>query len=133
MKISGNCHCGKLTYEAVIDPQTVTMCHCADCQTLSGAPLRASVPVKPENFMLKGEPKIYIKVADSGSRRAQAFCGDCGSALYSTQADTPIMFMLRLGGVKERDALSPKKQIWCDSALAWTRDLSAIPGVPGQS
>jgi hypothetical protein len=132
MKISGSCHCGRLTYEAVIDPEKVSMCHCADCQTFSGAPFRASAPVKAEDFTLTGEPKIYIKTADSGSKRAQAFCGECGSALYSTQAEAPSVFMLRLGGVTQRAQLPPKKQIWCDSALGWTSDLSAILGVAGQ-
>ncbi len=132
MRISGNCHCGKLAYEAVVDPATATICHCADCQSFSGAPFRASVPVKAADFTLTGAPKIYVKTADSGTRRAQAFCADCGSPLYSADAENPPVFMLRLGTVKERAQLLPKKQIWCDSAMPWIGDLSAIPGVAGQ-
>jgi hypothetical protein len=37
MKIDGRCHCGYITYEAEIDPEKVMICHCADCQTLSGS------------------------------------------------------------------------------------------------
>jgi hypothetical protein len=37
MKIDGACHCGSITYAAEIDPQTVAICHCTDCQTLSGS------------------------------------------------------------------------------------------------
>ena len=133
MKISGACHCGRLTYEAAVNPETVTICHCDDCQAFSGAPYRASVPVKAADFILQGEPTVYIKTADSGARRAQAFCPGCGSPLYSAAAENPPVFMLRLGTVKERAQLVPKKQIWCDSALGWTRDISAIPGVGGQS
>jgi len=84
MKIDGGCHCGRISYEADIDPDYVIICHCTDCQALSGAPYRATVPVKAENFKLHGQPKIYIKTADSGNKRALAFCADCGSAIYST-------------------------------------------------
>jgi hypothetical protein len=37
MKIDGTCRCGQITYAAVVDPDTVAICHCKDCQTLTGA------------------------------------------------------------------------------------------------
>ncbi len=66
MKIDGACHCGRISYEAEVNPDLVVICHCTDCQTNSGAPYRANVPVRLENFRLKGEPKTYVKTADSG-------------------------------------------------------------------
>ncbi|MEO1544948.1 MAG: GFA family protein, partial [Pseudomonadota bacterium] len=40
MKITGGCHCGKITYEAVINLENVVVCHCTDCQRLSGSAFR---------------------------------------------------------------------------------------------
>ena len=40
MKIDGVCHCGQVTYEAEIDSESVILCHCSDCQALSGAAYR---------------------------------------------------------------------------------------------
>jgi hypothetical protein len=40
MKIDGRCHCGYITYQAEIDPEKVMICHCTDCQTLSGSAFR---------------------------------------------------------------------------------------------
>src|SRR5262245_4627881 len=37
MKVDGRCHCGYITYEAEIDPEKVMICHCTDCQTLTGS------------------------------------------------------------------------------------------------
>ena len=45
MEIDGACHCGKVSFTALIDPDKVMVCHCNDCQVLSGAPMRAVVPV----------------------------------------------------------------------------------------
>src|ERR1700744_2149354 len=101
MKIDGACHCGAVAWEADIDPAKASICHCSDCQTLSGAPFRASVPAREEDFrILKGTPKTYVKMAESGNRRAQGFCADCGSPIYSTTVGNSKIYNLRLGGVK---------------------------------
>ena len=50
MKVEGGCHCGAIAFEAEVHPDNVSICHCTDCQTLSGAPYRASVAVKGENL-----------------------------------------------------------------------------------
>ena len=40
MKIEGACHCGYITYKAEMDPKHAGICHCADCQMLSGSAFR---------------------------------------------------------------------------------------------
>ncbi len=47
MKIDGHCHCGLVTYEADIDPKRVSICHCTDCQSLTGSPYRVTVICSP--------------------------------------------------------------------------------------
>ena len=129
MKIEGCCHCGRISYEAEINPDYVIICHCTDCQTISGAPYRVTVPVRTENFKLRGQPKTYVKTADSGNKRVLAFCADCGSAIYSTSLEDRRVFSLRLGAVKQRAQLIPKSQGWCRSALPWAMDIGHIPRI----
>ena len=43
MKVDGQCHCGNVTYEADIDPERASICHCTDCQALTGSPYRVTV------------------------------------------------------------------------------------------
>jgi hypothetical protein len=133
MRIDGSCHCGRLTYEADIDPEKVGVCHCTDCQTLSGTAFTAFVPVAKEAFWLRGEPRIYVKTAESGNRRAQAFCPDCGTRLYASAEKEPQIFNLRLGTVRQRAALTPKSQVWCRSALPWAMQLGAVKQHPKQA
>jgi hypothetical protein len=47
MKIDGHCHCGRITFEAEVDPNTITICHCTDCQMLTGSAFRANVLAAP--------------------------------------------------------------------------------------
>jgi len=127
MKVHGHCHCGEIAYEAEVDPAQTSICHCTDCQTLTGTAYRVSVPAKAEDLrFLKGAPKIYVKTAESGRARAQAFCGTCGTPIYASDTHEPRMFNLRTGALAERDALKPSRQIWCRSALDWVQDLGGM-------
>jgi hypothetical protein len=129
MKIDGACHCGAVRCEADINPDYVVLCHCTDCQTFSSAPYRASVPVKAENFTLTGTPTEYVKTADSGAKRVVAFCGVCGTALFSTTPADRSVFNLRLGWVRQRAELPPKRQGFCGSALPWAFNIEDVPKV----
>jgi len=126
MKIDGACHCGAIRYEAEIDPAKVMICHCTDCQTLSGSVFRTVAPAAAKDFrLLKGSPRIYMKNAESGNKRQQAFCGDCGTPIYSAaEKDTPV-YSLRVGSIRQREQLVPKEQAWRRSALKW------LPEFPG--
>lgn len=127
MRVDGGCHCGKITYEADIDPDKAGLCHCTDCQTLTSSAFSLFVPVPKEKFRLRGEPRIYVKTAESGNRRAQAFCPECGTRIYASAEKDPLVFNLRLGTVRQRAALSPRAQLWCRSALPWVNGLSSVP------
>ena len=127
MKVEGRCHCGKISYEGIADPARVRLCHCSDCQMLSGSAYRVVVAIGKDSFVLcSGEPKVYIKTAESGARRVQAFCGDCGSPVYATSEHDPQMYALRVGCLKQRAELAPKLQIWRRSALEWAEDLHGV-------
>ena len=129
MKIDGACHCGLITYGAEIDPEQVEVCHCTDCKSLSGSAFRVVVPTPADKFSLSGKPTFYVKTAESGARRIQAFCPRCGSAIYSTTADAPpTLYILRVGTIHQRNELSPRAQYWTRSAQQWVEDLASVPG-----
>ncbi|MFZ5714469.1 MAG: GFA family protein, partial [Bradyrhizobium sp.] len=67
MHIDGQCHCGKITYEAEIDPEQVSVCHCTDCQALTGSPFRVTaICAKADVKLTAGTPKVYGKRGDNG-------------------------------------------------------------------
>lgn len=125
MRVDGSCHCGRVRFEAEADPAKVTICHCTDCQSLTGSAFRVTVPVAETDLRMLGEaPKTYVKsTADSGHPRAQAFCADCGSPIYATSVgEGPKVYGIRVGTLRQRAELPPKRQIWHRSALPWVRD-----------
>jgi hypothetical protein len=134
MKVHGSCHCGQITYQAEVDPDRVGLCNCTDCQMLTGSAFRVTVAAPSAGFqLLSGTPATYIKTADSGTRRRHAFCPVCGTPVYAcAETDAPPSFSLRVGCLQERAQLSPRRQIWCRSAVPWTRNIAEIPGSEGQ-
>ncbi|MCU0990177.1 MAG: GFA family protein [Xanthomonadales bacterium] len=132
MRIDGACHCGAIRFTADVDPSRVMLCHCTDCQVLSGSPYRHVVPAAVETFELEGQPKRYVKVAESGNRRVQAFCPECGTPIYSSATESPAWVSIRLGCVRQRAELGPHAQIWHRSAMPWLAALAAVARSPEQ-
>jgi hypothetical protein len=129
MKIDGACHCGRITYEAEVEPEGSRICHCTDCQTMGGTAFRQVVPSTKDSFrLISGEPRLYIKVAESGNKRIQAFCPDCGTHLYAANAgDGPKTYNIRTGTVRQRDQLAPRFHIWYRSARPWLATMDSLP------
>jgi hypothetical protein len=134
MKVDGRCHCGHITYEAEIDPEQVRICHCTDCQTLSGSAFRTVAATKPGTFkLLSGQPKIYVKVGENGTPRQQSFCPECGSPIFSAPTgDGTKQHYLRVGTIRQRNELKPRAQWWHRSAQRWLDELPSMDKVEKQ-
>ena len=133
MKVDGRCLCGYLTYEAEVDANLVEICHCTDCQTLSGSAFRVTVPVVDRKFkFLSGKPKTYVKTAASGNRRILAFCPECGTSVYSRPEDGKDGFFgLRVGSLRQRADLIPQAQCWRGSAQTWIDSIADLRAYDG--
>src|SRR5918998_3278133 len=129
MKIDGQCHCGYVTYEAEIDPERVSVCHCTDCQVLTGSPYRVSVSTSRDRVVITGnQPKTYVKIAENGRKRLQLFCPECGSPLFTTgEGADAKQWGIRWGSIRQRRELAPKRQIWMRSAVPWLREVEDLP------
>ncbi len=112
-------------------PQKVGICHCTDCQTLTGSAYRVTVPAPKDAFkLLTGRPKVYVKTAESGTRRAHGFCPECGTPIYATAVTDPQVYGIRVGTARQRAELPPKRQLWCRSALGWAMNIELLPQLP---
>jgi hypothetical protein len=128
MRIDGQCHCGRIAFEAEVDSTALNICHCTDCQRLTGSAFRANVVAPADRFRLtRGEPKNYIKTAESGTKRRHAFCGDCGGPIFACAPENPQTYSLRVGTITQRAAFLPQRQNWRRSALSWVDAIAAVP------
>jgi hypothetical protein len=135
MKVEGQCHCGAILYEAEVVPGTIAICNCADCQTQSGSVFRMNISAPATQFhLLKGSPKKYVKTADSGAKRVHAFCDNCGGPIYSSAAENPQSYSLRVGALKQRYELGrPARQIWTRRRFPWMPSIDGAQEFNGQT
>lgn len=134
LHVDGTCHCGTISVRAEIDETKVVVCHCLDCQILSGSPFRVVAPVSPDKFEITGNARQYVKTAASGRHRIQAFCADCGTPLYASDPDDPGgIVSLRTGFLNQRAIFMPSMQIWHNRAQPWIDDLCRIRAFEAQA
>ena len=121
--VNGTCHCGKISIRAQIDKEKVRACHCTDCQKMSGAPLRAIAEAQAHSITIDGSPKEYIKIGDSGNKRIQAFCSNCGTQLFATDMEKTV-FNLRTGFLEQKNQLEPRTHVFTKSSMPWVSDYN---------
>lgn len=121
MRIDGQCHCGAIAYAAEVDPGAVYLCHCSDCQAISGGTARWAVPVARAAFrLLRGETAVYVKRSARGTENHQHFCGCCAAPIYAVSPGAGEgVLRLRLGTCRQRGALPPRVEYWTGSAQPW--------------
>lgn len=130
MKIDGQCHCGYVSYQAEVNPAQVVICHCTDCQALTGSAFRVTVLTSVDNIRLgTNRPKLYTKTGDNGRKRLQYFCPECGSPMFTAgEGDEANTWGIRWGSIRQRRELAPTRQIWCRSAAMWIDRVGDLPG-----
>jgi hypothetical protein len=75
---TGGCHCRALRYTITQPPLGVYVCHCTDCQSLSGAAFAMGVVIPAAAFTLTGLPRLVRRVLGSGAISNRWICPECG-------------------------------------------------------
>jgi hypothetical protein len=106
------------------DRGAVTACLCRSCRRAQGF-AAAVAPASRAGFTLtQGEDALVEFESSPGKLRA--FCGKCGSPLYSRRTSDPDSLRLRLGAFDELpDTFRIDAVIHAERAPAWTRLESA--------
>jgi hypothetical protein len=76
--MTGGCHCRALRYKLTAPPLGVYVCHCTDCQSLSGAAFAIGAVVPTPAFTLTGSLRLIRRVLGSATISHRAICPDCG-------------------------------------------------------
>ncbi len=133
LPLTGGCYCGAIRYEVRALPYAVTLCHCRDCQRLTGSAFSMAMPVPRHAFSVtEGTPKKWERTADSGNVSTQHFCDGCGTRLYTEPRSMPHVVTIRAGTLDDTSWLKPVAQVWTRSAQPWASgdDLLSYEGDP---
>jgi hypothetical protein len=115
LPITGGCNCGAVRFE-VSEPFLASMyCHCTRCQRRTGTGASANARTTPDAFrIVQGEDRIRAWEPADGAPKH--FCGDCGSALFSSG---PGSIGVRLGAIDGDPGIRPSYRHFTAYAAAW--------------
>ena len=111
----GGCLCGAIRYRVSHPIAKLILCHCTDCQ-------KASATGASEKFQIvKGTPKLFSKVVDSGNTLHRAFCAGCGSPIFTRRENAPQITVVKVGTLDAPVEMEVAMNIWTRSARPWMR------------
>jgi hypothetical protein len=101
-------------------PLLIYACHCTECQQWSGSAFSLSMPVAATAFgLLRGEPKPWRRVGNSGVQTTYWFCSDCGGRLYAEREEYPDIRTVRAGTLDDTSWVWPVAHAYMRSAQPW--------------
>ena len=132
-EFSGSCHCGEISYTFSGEPLRQVNCHSKNCQKTSGGPYLANIFVSEDNLLIKGSPKVYQHLADSGNQMTKKFCGNCGAQMFSLGSGRPGIVIIRGGTIDNLEIIQPTLNIFVSSKIPSTpldESLSTFEKMP---
>jgi hypothetical protein len=120
MTVTGGCLCGAVRYEYSGEVGPAGYCHCNDCRRTSGSAFGVSVRATAHEFrIVKGTPKAFAKLGDSGREVSRYFCGDCGAPLFTRPPLHPEVVFIKAGSLDDPTLVKPNRQAWTVSRVDW--------------
>jgi len=123
----GGCACGAIRYCFTGDPVLEYKCHCLDCQLASGGGGVAAIWVLADGFtLIRGEPRYWEIIADSGRKIARGFCADCGTPVL-VRISVPGIMGIFATSLDQPERFRPEYEIWTSKARSWDDLNKDIP------
>jgi len=124
--MNGDCLCGGVRIEVSGKVGPVVYCHCSRCRKASGTAFGANADVRLKYWrVLAGED--LIREFESSPGVFRAFCGRCGSPIYSRRANAPDVLRLRLGILNDDPGRRSLAHFWVGSKAAWFDIADTLP------
>ncbi|KAJ4137891.1 hypothetical protein NW754_001536 [Fusarium falciforme] len=128
--VSGSCVCKKITYTYTGEPTTKAICHCRECQKLTGTAFTYNFLVPRENFKwTSGSPKSNSFVQESGAEIDYHFCPDCATILAKeSEADMFKSFYCVPAGTIDGNDIQKKPDVefWTSRKPEWINPIEGV-------
>ncbi|MCG7509220.1 GFA family protein [Mesorhizobium retamae] len=118
---SAQCACGGLRVTLLEPPQLTALCHCFACQRRTGAPFSANAFYALDCVEVSGEPREFVRTAESGRKVRMYFCPTCGSTLYWKAEASPETVGVAVGAFADPAFAPPALSVFEKSKHDWVQ------------
>ena len=119
LPLTGGCGCGAVRFEIDAPLVSASYCHCTRCQRRTGTAASANARLAPGSFrIVAGEEHVRAWAPEGGFEKA--FCGLCGSALFSRDPTSDeVAAGVRLGAIDGDPGVRPQWHQFVAYAAEW--------------
>ena len=116
----GGCACGEVRFRISAPILGMAVCYCRECQRASGGGPNYVVLAPRDAFeIVQGRPRFHHLTAGSGNDIGRAFCGTCGSPLWSATTDGTPFLPVKAGALDDPSDLKPTSEVYTCEAQPW--------------
>lgn len=126
-KLTGQCLCGDIRFEADGELALQANCHCSDCKQVTGAAFATLLFMKESDVKITGKTKEFKHSVDSGNSLSKHFCPKCGSQMFGSNTARPGSIALRAGSTNEQELVKPQFNVYASGKLDCTILDESIP------
>ncbi len=126
---TGQCQCGRVTYQLNADAIMLYVCHCMGCQKQSSSAFAMSLRM---NRDFDSTLKFWETLTDSGKPKVCAFCGHCGNRIFHREGHYSATINIKPGTLNDTSWLNPKAHIWTSRAQSWVALNQDLPSCEDQ-
>ncbi len=129
MKLIGRCLCAGVELHLHALPGALVYCHCSQCRKSAGAPFLTVMPIGSADFTLIDDAEL-VREYRASPTKLRAFCGRCGSPLYSKRDDHDQV-RVRAGLFEHLDGVARGGHIFDADSVAWYAEGDGLPRYAG--
>ncbi len=123
---SGKCLCGDVVISVKGKISDIIHCHCSLCRKNSGTAYATNGFVNSEDFVIE-KGKGLLSTFSFKPGRTRHFCKNCGSPVYSSNAQDKSRIRVRLG-IFDSDLIErPMSHNFVDSKANWENLDAGLP------
>jgi hypothetical protein len=116
--LTGGCNCGAVRFEVTAPLVVAHYCHCRRCQRRTGTAASLNARAAPGGVRVSyGRDRLRAWKPDDG--REKWFCGDCGSALFSSASGFSDPIGVRMGAFDDDPGIRPSARFFTAFAAPW--------------
>lgn len=125
-EIKGSCLCEAVTFSVKDEFKTFNLCHCKQCQKISGGAHVANLFTQPDNIEWLSGKEFITRYDVPGRQIRNEFCGKCGTNVpYVTHSGENLL--VPAGTLsRQPQSMTPEQVIFWAERLEWYDHINNI-------
>lgn len=117
-KISGSCLCEKVSFVSNNDFNQFQLCHCSQCQKITGSAYAANLFTAPHNIKWLSGSALVKRFDAPGRSISKAFCTECGCGVpYLSSSGKALV--IPAGCLNGNPSIEPQGNIFYSEKVGW--------------